>query len=103
VRTIDQQSSGKTSEVDLDEIERDWGLTYKGWHEDLGGVDLPYLTGGGAPTNPHGVKPGDVVLVTAQGSLNGRDGPAGDVVDSKPYGSSFTVAEVSDGWAEEEA
>lgn len=102
VRTIDQQSSGKTTEVPLGEIEDDWGLTYKGWHEDLGGVDLPYLVGDTAPSNPHGVQDGDVVLVVAQGSLNGREAPGGDVVTSQPYGATFTVAQVSDGWAQAE-
>ncbi len=101
IRTIDQQSSGKTSDTDLDEIERDWGLTYKGWHEDLGDVRLPYLTGGSEPANPNGVKVGDVVYVIANGSLNGRDEPSPDgaVVTSLPYGATFTVTALQDGWA----
>lgn len=61
-------------------------------------LDFQASTG---PTNPHGVKPGDVVLVTAHGSLNGRDCPGGDVVTSKPYGATFTVATITDGWAQE--
>jgi hypothetical protein len=99
IRTIDQQSSGKTSDVDLEEIENDWGLAYKGWHEDLGGVDIPYLVGGGAPSNPNDCDIGDLVLVIASGSLNGRDAPDGDVVSSLPYGSKITVKEIRDGWA----
>lgn len=99
IRTIDQQSSGKTSDVDLEEIENDWGLTYKGWHEDLGGVDLPYLVGGGAPSNPNDCDIGDVVYVIANGSLNARDAPDGEVVSSLPYGSKITVREIVDGWA----
>lgn len=43
IRTIDQQYSGVTSEVPLDEISRDWGLPYGGWAEDCGGVDIPWL------------------------------------------------------------
>lgn len=101
IRTIDQQSSGKTTEVPLGEIESDWGLTFKGWHEDLGGVDIPYLVSGGNPSNPNGVKPGQVVLVTANGTLNGRDAPAGKVITSRPFGDQFTVAQVADGWAQE--
>lgn len=106
IRTIDQQSSGKTSDVPLDEIERDWGLTYKGWHEDLGDVRLSYLVNGGNggdPANPNGVKAGDTVYVIANGSLNGRDEPSsdGEVVDSQPYGAKFVVLSVVDGWAQE--
>jgi len=53
------------------------------------------------PSNPNGVKAGDKVKVTAQGSLNGRDAAGGDVVTSKPHGATFTVAAVTDGWAQE--
>lgn len=100
IRTIDQQSSGKTSEVPLDEIERDWGLTYKGWHEDLAGVRLPYLTGSSDPDNPNGVDAGDTVIVTAHGGLVERDAPGGDKTGFvRPEGDTFVVAELDHGWA----
>lgn len=54
-----------------------------------------------APDNPNGVKVGDVVLVIAEGALNGRDGPDGDVVKTRPYGDKFTVSAYEDGWAQE--
>jgi len=100
IRTIDQQSSGKTSDVDLEEIENDWGLTYKGWHEDLGGVDLPYLRGGGDPSNPNDCDLGDVCYAVAEGGLLARESPGGDHEGSSlAYGTKITIKEISDGWA----
>lgn len=99
VRSTDQQKSGKVSTVPISEIAKDWGLAYAGWTEDIAGIRLPYL--GGNPTNPNQVKAGDLVLVTANGTLNGRDAPAGQVITSRPFGSQFTVAQVVDGWAQE--
>lgn len=52
------------------------------------------------PGNPHGVEVGDVVLVIAEGGLNGRDAPGGDVATVRPYGDEFTVTAIRDGWAQ---
>lgn len=101
IRSTDCTSNGDVSDCDLSWPRTHWGLTYAGWTEDIGGVDLPFLTGSGEPDNPNGVTAGDVVLVTAAGTLNGRDAPAGEVIGSKAHGDSFTVAEVVDGWARE--
>lgn len=102
VRSTDQTATGRVSEVSLTQVERSWGnLTYAGWTEDLGGVDIPYLRGGGRPGNPHKVKAGDVGVVLAQGVLNGRAAPqaGAPVVTTKPTGAEIPVAEVVDGWA----
>jgi len=104
VRSTDQQSNGKCATVTIDEVDADWGnLTYKGWTEDIADVRLSYLTAGGEPDNPNGVKVGDTVYVIASGELNGRDEPSGEgeVVTTKPYGSKFVVTELIDGWAQE--
>ena len=104
VRSTDQQSNGKCATVTIDEVDADWGnLTYKGWTEDIADVRLSYLTAGGDPDNPNGVKVGDTVYVIANGDLNGRDEPSGEgeVVTTKPYGSKFVVTELVDGWAQE--
>jgi len=55
------------------------------------------------PTNPNGVKVGDLVTVTAQGSLNGRAAASGDaaVITTKPHGATFVVAAIENGWAQE--
>lgn len=104
IRTIDCTKGGTTSETDLGWVERAWGLTYKGWHEDLGGVDIPYLRGGGGPTNPNGVKVGDLVYAIANGGLIGRETPGGNSSGtSLPYGTKITILEIKDGWARAES
>jgi hypothetical protein len=49
------------------------------------------------------VKVGDTVYVIAGGELNGRDEPSGegDVVKTRPYGDTFVVTQLVDGWAAE--
>lgn len=98
--STDQQSSGKVALVPISEIKSDWGLPIAGWTEDIADVLIPYLANGGNP-NPNGVKVGDTAIVTANGSLNGRSTPGGDVVTSRPYGDTFAVTALSsDGkWA----
>jgi len=53
------------------------------------------------PTNPNKVKVGEKVVVTANGSLNGRSGPGSTypVVTSKPEGATFVVQALVNGWA----
>lgn len=41
VRSIDANGFGNVGTVDLGWFERNWGLTYLGWSEDLGGVPIP--------------------------------------------------------------
>ena len=104
VRSTDQQSNGKCATVSIDEIDRDWSnLNYEGWTEDIADVRLSYLSAGGKPDNPNGVKVGDTVLVIASGELNGRaePDPDADVVTTRPYGDSFVVGALTDGWAGE--
>lgn len=64
---------------------------------------LDYAGTPAGPGNPNGVKVGDVALVIAAGSLNGRAAPdpAAAVVGSLPYGAELLVGELVDGWAAE--
>lgn len=55
VRSIDQQSSGRTSEVPISEINRDWGLPYGGWSEDIGNASIPWLSAGGTSPGEDGL------------------------------------------------
>lgn len=48
------------------------------------------------------MKVGDQVYVVANGELNGRATPGGEVAGSRPYGDRFTVAALVDGWAQEQ-
>lgn len=103
IRSTDCTSTYHVSDTDLGWPERTWGLKYAGWTEDIGNVDVPYLVGGGEPQNPNDCAVGDLVYVVADGELNARDAPNGDVVGSLPYGSKITIAEIVDGWARAEA
>lgn len=59
---------GKINLVDMDEIARQWGATYRGWSEDYCGIDLP-LDGSGPVPQPagrtHTVKEGDTLTKLA--------------------------------------
>jgi len=41
IRSTDAGGSGKIATVDLRWVEREWGLTYLGWSDDLNGVVIP--------------------------------------------------------------
>lgn len=41
IRSTDAGGSGKIATVDLGWVEREWGLTYLGWSDDLNGVVIP--------------------------------------------------------------
>jgi murein DD-endopeptidase MepM/ murein hydrolase activator NlpD len=64
---------------------------------------LDYEPAPANPSNPNGVGVGDTVIVTANGSLNGRDAPssAGAVVKTRPKGDTFVITQLVDGWAAE--
>jgi murein DD-endopeptidase MepM/ murein hydrolase activator NlpD len=71
-------------------------------HDDPAPV-LAYQPAPDTPDNPNGVKVGDLVRVTADGALNGRDAPSstGAVVKTRPHGDTFVVTALQDGWAAE--
>lgn len=46
-RSTDTTTTGKVSTQDGDWWRLHWGKDYLGWTEDLNGVDIPYLKGGG--------------------------------------------------------
>jgi hypothetical protein len=47
VRSTDSGGKGKPATVDLEWVERNWGLTYAGWAWDVNGVTIPHDTGEG--------------------------------------------------------
>ena len=48
IRSTDAAGPGRVGTVALDWPERNWGLTYAGWSEDLNGVTIPELVEGGS-------------------------------------------------------
>lgn len=42
IRSIDANGFGRVGTVDLGWVEREWGLHYLGWSEDLGGTVIPH-------------------------------------------------------------
>lgn len=41
IRSTDAGGRGRVATVDLNWVEKNWGLTYLGWSETIGGVDIP--------------------------------------------------------------
>lgn len=52
-RSTDTPSSGKVSTQNGNWWRNNWGLEYLGWTEDLNGVWIPYLKGGGSSDSPY--------------------------------------------------
>jgi hypothetical protein len=52
MRSTDVPAMGVVGNDDGSHPHDVWGLTYVGWAEDLNGVDIPYLAGGGSSASP---------------------------------------------------
>jgi hypothetical protein len=51
-RSTDTTTSGKVGTENGNWWKNNWGYTYLGWTEDLNGVTIPYLKGGGSSDSP---------------------------------------------------